>query len=79
MDTYSHGPRESQNKASVAARCALMVAMAVYPVVDPGVPGGPGPPAPVKTCQKKDGHCAMPQVEQVIGPPPPDKFLDPLI
>ena len=33
-----------------------------------GRPGGPGPPTPVKTSQKKDGHCRRPQVSRVIAP-----------
>ena len=37
------------------------------------------PPTPVKTSQKKDGRCMGPQVSWVIGPSPPDKFLDPLL
>ena len=49
-------------------------------VADPGgAPEARAPPAPVKTSQKKDGRHHGPQVLQVIGPPPSDKFLDPLL
>ena len=52
--------------------------MLVFSSGSKGSPEGPAPLPLLKLVQKKMAG-AGPQVSQVIGPPPSDKFLDPLL
>ena len=50
----------------------------LFTVADPGG-GGPGPSTPVKTSQKKMAIMPHRKFCESSPPPPPDKFLDPLL